>query len=95
MSFQGQTGGYYPPGFGQGLARQAAIKKRKEYYGMIRPMPDSPLSKNQETRGHFGWFHLSQESLQLGPQIRVCNEKLFFLFLNLNICCGYSKELSH
>ena len=25
------------------------------------------------------------------PQIRVCN---FFLFLNQNICCGYSKEPS-
>ena len=29
-----------------------------------------------------------------GPQIRVCNRKLFFLFLNQNICCGYSKEPS-
>ena len=29
------------------------------------------------------------------PVIRVCNQKLLFLFLNLNICCGYSKELSH
>ena len=27
-----------------------------------------------------------------GPQIRVCNWKLFFLFLNQNICCGYSKN---
>ena len=24
----------------------------------------------------------------------MCNWKLFFLFLNQNICCGYSKELS-
>ena len=30
-----------------------------------------------------------------GLQIRVCNGKLFFLFLNQNICCGYSKEPSH
>ena len=29
-----------------------------------------------------------------GPQIRVRNLKLFFLFLNQNICCGYSKEPS-
>ena len=29
-----------------------------------------------------------------GPQLRVCNWKLFFLFLNQNICCGYSKEPS-
>ena len=27
-----------------------------------------------------------------GLQIRVCTRKLFFLFLNQNICCGYSKE---
>ena len=30
-----------------------------------------------------------------GPQIRVHNGKLFFLFLNQNICCVYSKEPSH
>ena len=30
-----------------------------------------------------------------GPQIRVRNRKLFSLFLNQNICCGYSKEPSH
>ena len=30
-----------------------------------------------------------------GPQIRVGNGKLFFLFLNQNICYGYSKEPSH
>ena len=29
-----------------------------------------------------------------GPQIRVRNKKVFFLFLNQNICCGYSKEPS-
>ena len=29
-----------------------------------------------------------------GLQIRVCTRKLFFLFLNRNICCGYSKEPS-
>ena len=29
-----------------------------------------------------------------GLQLRVCIEKLIFLFLNQNICCGYSKELS-
>ena len=25
---------------------------------------------------------------------RVCNRKIIFLFLNQNICCGYSKEPS-
>ena len=29
-----------------------------------------------------------------GLQIRVRTGKLFFLFLNQNICCGYSKEPS-
>ena len=29
-----------------------------------------------------------------GPQIRERISKLFFLFLNQNICCRYSKELS-
>ena len=29
-----------------------------------------------------------------GLQIRVCTGKLFFLLLNQNICCGYSKEPS-
>ena len=29
-----------------------------------------------------------------GLQIRVHTGKLFFLFLNQNICCGYSKELT-
>ena len=30
-----------------------------------------------------------------GPHIRAHNGKLFFLFLNQNIYCGYSKEPSH
>ena len=30
--------------------------------------------------------------LKTGPPIRVCNRKLFFLFLYQTICCGYSKE---
>ena len=30
----------------------------------------------------------------IGLKLRVCIEKLIFLFLNQNICCGYSKELS-
>ena len=32
--------------------------------------------------------------LNSGLQIRVRNWKFLFLFLNQNICCGYSKELS-
>ena len=27
-------------------------------------------------------------------EVKVCNENLTFLFLNQNICCGYSKEPS-
>ena len=33
-------------------------------------------------------------SCHAGLQLRVCNENLIFLFLNQNICCGYSKEPS-
>ena len=29
-----------------------------------------------------------------GLELRVCNEKIIFLFLDQNICCGYSKEPS-
>ena len=32
--------------------------------------------------------------LGTGLKLRVCNENQIFLFLNLNICCGYSKEPS-
>ena len=31
---------------------------------------------------------------QTGLKSRVRNENLIFLFLNQNICCGYSKEPS-
>ena len=30
--------------------------------------------------------------LRPGLKLWVCTKKLFFLFLNQNICCGYSKE---
>ena len=33
------------------------------------------------------------QSCQAGLSLRVCKENLIFLFLNQNICCGYSKEL--
>ena len=32
--------------------------------------------------------------LNAGLKLRVCTKKLIFLFLNQNICCGYSKEPS-
>ena len=32
--------------------------------------------------------------IKTGPQIRVPNRSLFFLFLNQNICCEYAKEPS-
>ena len=38
-------------------------------------------------------FFLSKP-VYTGLQIRVRTRKLFFLFLNQNICCGYSKEPS-
>ena len=39
-------------------------------------------------------FHLNPPIIIAGLQIRVCTGKLFFLFLNQDICCRYSKELS-
>ena len=38
-------------------------------------------------------FHVQQQ--QSGHQIRVRNQKLFFLFLIQNLCCGCSKEPSY
>ena len=38
-------------------------------------------------------IYKSQQTIS-GLQIRVRTGKLFFLFLNQNICCGYSKEPS-
>ena len=32
--------------------------------------------------------------ITIRPPDRVCNRKIFFLFLNQNIYCGYSKEAS-
>ena len=47
---------------------------------------------------HYATFHLGFYCLQMytftGLQIRVRIGKLFFLFLNQNICCGCSKERS-
>ena len=39
-------------------------------------------------------FPGNQVKIYTGLQINVRNWKLFFLFLNQNICCGYTKELS-
>ena len=33
-------------------------------------------------------------TINSGLQIRVRNQKLMILFINKNICCGYSKESS-
>ena len=44
----------------------------------------SESSVSSEARGN----------LESGLQIRVRNQKLFFLFLNQTICCGCSKEPS-
>ena len=40
-------------------------------------------------------YQSEQHLFLTGLQIKVCNETLFFLFLNQNICCGYSKEPSN
>ena len=38
-----------------------------------------------------GYVRVQQDP---GLNLRVCNKNLIFLFLNQNICCGYSKEPS-
>ena len=38
--------------------------------------------------------HMSGLIYYHGLKLRVCSENLNFLFLNQNICCGYSKEQS-
>ena len=43
---------------------------------------------------HSFYIHIFGDYIHSGLQIRVLNGKLFFLFLNQNIFCGYSKELS-
>ena len=39
---------------------------------------------------YFGLLSVEESGLEL----RVRNENLIFLFLNQNVCCGYSKEPS-
>ena len=47
------------------------------------------------TWSNFWKISFCRNQLTKGPQIRLRNRKLFFLVLNQNICCGYSKEPSH
>ena len=42
----------------------------------------------------FPFVSMRLYTIQPGPQSRVCNKNLIFLFLKENICCGYSKEPS-
>ena len=57
---------------------------------LISAYSATPLSlfnnKNEEFNG--------VRTRKAGLQIRVHTGKLFFLFLNQNLCCGYSKEPS-
>ena len=39
-------------------------------------------------------FQRPQKALLWSKGLRVHNQKLIFLFLNQNVCCGYSKEVS-
>ena len=66
-------------------------------YGFLRSAgtdPSSPLWKIANklmTKPQTETKTLSELDSTPGPQMRVRNWKLFFLFLNQNICCGYSK----
>ena len=53
----------------------------------------SMILRCQQSSDH--WRHVAvAEGRPSGPQINECTWKLFFSFLNQNICCGYSKEPS-
>ena len=63
--------------------------------GMVKDIYSCPIEKEKiigvTDKGQFqGPF-----DLPTGLQIRVRTRKLFFLFLNQNICCGYSKDKTH
>ena len=58
--------------------------KREQISGQAQLLPTQTDNKN-----------LVYSAYSSGRQRRVCNRKLCFLFLNKNICCRYSKELSH
>ena len=62
---------------------------REFHYNQWQPSRDSLGSIKCERQEV-----LSQLKSQIlsDPQIRVRNWKVFFLFLNQNTCCGYSKE---
>ena len=49
-----------------------------------------PYRKTELGKGEIFFFKVGLDYL-----IRVCNQNLILLFLNQNICCGYSEELSH
>ena len=62
-------------------------------FEMMCSIPDSMRQKTSY-KVYRNWFYTTYTTFT-GPKIWVRNEKLFFLFLKQNICCGYSKEPSH
>ena len=50
--------------------------------------------QHENFKAHNGFIYLYFSFYMCVYQLRVCNENLIFLFLNQNICCGYSKEPS-
>ena len=47
-----------------------------------------------QNRGEYFVISWCGGRFQAGLKLRLRNENLIFLFLNQNICCGYSKEPS-
>ena len=62
----------------------------KEFFERVN-FEKRSVDSNKNMKNYPAWKKLSNA----GPQLRVCTKKLIFLFLNQNICCGYSKEPSH
>ena len=56
--------------------------------------PSKSSKRRRSLTGLGKGFGLNFEFPNTGLQIRVCTGKSFFLLLNQNICCGYSKEPS-
>ena len=86
------------------------VVERKQFYALVQDIEKENQLLRENNSLNFScnvrdsytvWISCWDEPFQWtclrhsGPQIRVRNWELFFLFLILNICCGCSKEPSH
>ena len=69
------------------LGFEANLLRKAKDYAQFQDLRSYKICLENPNAGIIGKLHS-------GPQIKVCNRKLFFLFLNQSICRGYSKEPS-